>query len=62
MFKSEAEQVIKRLMEETKAEFTDEQVACLAKAIIKITGIMLEEATAAMRNQAPGSPPKFFSS
>lgn len=61
MFKSEAEHILRRAMEETKAEFTDEQVKCLALAILKISGVLLEEATAAMRNQAPGTQPKFFS-
>ncbi len=50
-------------MAESKAEFTEEQIACLAKAILKITSVVLEEANSIMRSQPSGNnPPKFFSS
>ncbi len=63
MFQSEAEKIIKRFMAESKAEFTEEQIACLAKAILKITSVVLEEANSIMRSQPSGNnPPKFFSS
>jgi len=60
MIKSEAETMIKRAMEETGAEFTEQQVQALAQATLKIAGRLVEEAIASWRAK-PGSRPMFFS-
>lgn len=46
MLRSEAETVLRRCMEESKAQFTEEQVQCLVAAFLKIGGRMVEEALA----------------
>lgn len=43
MLKSEAERMLRRCIEETKAEFTEEQIQCLILAFLKITDRMIEE-------------------
>lgn len=63
MFVSEAEHMIRRALEETKAEFTDEQVQALAMAMTKICSRVIEEALASWRPSASGGPsgkPTFF--
>lgn len=60
MLKSQAEQMIRRAMEETGAQFTDEQVQALATVIMRIAGRLVEEAVASWRPK-PGSRPTFFS-
>ncbi|HEY9869712.1 MAG TPA: hypothetical protein V6D08_11145 [Candidatus Obscuribacterales bacterium] len=60
MLKSDAEHIVRRAMEETGAEFTDEQVKALAVLVMKIAGRLVEEATASWRAR-PGSKPTFFS-
>lgn len=52
MLKSEAEGIFRRQMEETKAEFTDEQVECIVQALMKICGRMVEEALASSSRQS----------
>ena len=61
MYKSEAEQVIRKTLEETKATFTEEQIQALGKIVTKIASQIVEEAFASYR---PGSSskPSFFSS
>lgn len=49
MLKSEAEDAIRRLAEETGAQFTEEQVQTLARAITKICERMIEEALSQWR-------------
>lgn len=60
MLKSEAENMIRRVLEETGAQFTDEQVLALAQAIMKISGRIVEEAFASFRPGVQGSRPSFF--
>ena len=56
MLRSEAETVFRRCMEDTKAEFTEEQIQCLIMAIVKIGGRMVEEGVASSgRGGGPGS-------
>jgi len=61
MLKSDAEHIVRRAMEETGAEFTDEQIRAMAIIAMKVAGRLVEEATAAWRRGAPGSKPSFFS-
>ncbi|MBY0548647.1 MAG: hypothetical protein K2W95_15355 [Candidatus Obscuribacterales bacterium] len=43
MLKSETERMLRRCIEETNAQFTEEQIQCLVAAFIKITERMIEE-------------------
>jgi len=47
MYKTDAERVIRRALEEAGAKFTEEQIKALAIAITKITETTVEEALAA---------------
>jgi len=58
MLRSEAEHIIRPAMEDTGAEFTDEQIQALSTTIMKIAGRLVEEAVASWRR--PGSKPTFF--
>ena len=60
MLKTEAENAVRRIMEETGAQFTDEQISALVQMIIKICGRMMEEALSSWRPNVPGSKPNFF--
>ncbi len=60
MIKSEAERIIRRQMEETGAEFTEEQITALCHIIIKIGNQIVEEALASQSSGKPGSKPQFF--
>jgi hypothetical protein len=57
MLKSEAERVIRRAMEETKAEFTEEQIQALCQIITKIASTTVEEALSSWK---PGGKSGFF--
>ena len=57
MLKSEAEQMIRRTLEETGAEMSDEEISLMAQVILKICGRMIEEALSTFR---PGSKASFF--
>jgi ribosomal protein S7 len=46
MLKSEAERVVRRALEETKAEFTEEQIQALSLICTKIASQIVEEAFA----------------
>lgn len=59
MLKCDAEHIIQRAMEETGAEFTDQQVTAMAVLVMKIAGRLVEEAVASWRT--PGTKPSFFS-
>lgn len=59
MLKSEAERVIRRAMEETHAQFTEEQIAALCMIITKIASTTVEEALASWRPSGGGRP-NFF--
>lgn len=60
MMKSEAEHFVRRSMEETGAQFTEEQVQALAYMIMKITGRMVEEAVYNIKPARKGGGPHFF--
>lgn len=59
MLKSEAEKVLRRTIEETKAEFSEEQISCLVTAMMKICGRIVEEALASAKS-GPGGKATFF--
>ena len=61
MLKSEAEHMLRRALEETGAELTDEQVEALALAVLNIVNRIVEEALASYRPGVPGGRPNFFS-
>ncbi len=54
MLKSEMEKVFRRCMEESKAEFTEEQIQCIIMAMNKICGRMVEEALASFGRGSSG--------
>lgn len=60
MLKSEAERIIKRVSEETNAQFTEEQMAALSEIIIRVASTIVEEALATYSPGKPGSRPQFF--
>ncbi len=61
MMKSEAQHFVVRAMEDTGAQFTDEQVQALAQMIIKITARVVEEVTTELRaSSKKGKPPHFY--
>lgn len=59
MLKSETEQMIRRCMQETKAEFTEEQVQFLAIAINRICERIVEEAIASSSSNKQGGRGRF---
>lgn len=60
MLRSEAEQMVRRVAEETGVQFTDEQVAALAMIVLKVAGRMIEEALSAYSSNKPGNKQQFF--
>lgn len=62
MMKSEAEQMIRRTLEDEGGEMTDEEISRLAQIIMKICGRMIEEAFSSWRPSNPGGKPNFFTS
>jgi hypothetical protein len=60
MFKSDAERVIRRAMEESGAEFTEEQIDALCTITTKIAALIVEEAFSNWRPGTTGKP-GFFS-
>ena len=60
MYKSESERVIRKIIEETGAVFTEEQIQALGKIITKIASQIVEEAFASYRPGSSGKP-SFFS-
>ena len=59
MLKSEAERVIRKAMEETEAQFTEEQIKALSQVVIKICSTIIEEAFASWKPSSGGRP-QFF--
>lgn len=59
MFKSEAERIIRKMLEETGAKFSEEQIQALSKIIPKITSLMIEEAFSSRRGGISGKPGAF---
>lgn len=74
MLKGEAENMVRRAIEDLQGEmasqqgdaaqaapvFTDAQVQVLASVCMRICGRMIEEALASWRPGVPGSKPSFF--
>jgi len=60
MMKSEAEGMLRRALEENEAQLTEQQIAALSQAILKICGRVIEEALSSWRPGVPGSKPSFF--
>jgi len=60
MLKSEAERLFRRCMEESNAQFTDEQVQCIVQALLKIGGRMVEEAMSSNRGSGNSRRPGYF--
>jgi hypothetical protein len=59
MLKSEAERIVRRAMEETGAQFTEEQIEAICKITTTIASRIVEEA---FSNWRPGAgKPGFFS-
>lgn len=62
MLKSEAEQMIRRTVDEAGVvELTDEQIALVAQIIMKLTSRMIEDALS-NASRPSGGKPNFFSS
>jgi len=59
MLKSEAERVVRRAMEETGAQFTEEQIAAISFLVIKIASTTVEEALSQWRPSSGGKPGSF---
>ncbi len=59
MLKGDAERIIRRAMEETGAEFTEQQVEALCMICMRISGRIVEEMAASWKPR-PGSKPTFF--
>ena len=59
MLKGDAERIVRRAMEETGAEFTEEQIQALSIVCMKIAGRLVEEMAASWKPR-PGSKPTFF--
>lgn len=59
MLKSEAENVVRQALEETGAQFTEEQIQAISLIVIKIAARTVEEAFASWRPTGGGSP-KYF--
>jgi hypothetical protein len=75
MLRSEAENMVRRAIEDTLADYTPEQIAAMGPAgtlftdvqitamasmVTRITGRMIEEAFSSWRPGVPGSKPTFF--
>jgi hypothetical protein len=56
MFKSEAERIIRKALEETGAKFTEEQIQALSKIIPKIAALIVEEAFSSRSANFSGKP------
>ncbi len=54
MLKSEAERVIRKAIEESEAEFTEEQIKALSLIMIRITNTTIEEAFANWKGSGGG--------
>lgn len=59
MLKSEAERIVRKAIEETKAQFTEEQIHAICQITIKIASTVIEEALASWRTGS-SSKPHFF--
>lgn len=59
MLKSEAEKIFRRNMEDTNAQFSEEQIQCLVAALMKISGRIVEEALSSYKPGSGGRPTYF---
>ncbi len=59
MLKSEADRVVRRALEETNAQFTEEQIEALCQICVKISSTIVEEALSSWR-PGGGGKPQFF--
>lgn len=57
MLKSEATRVIKNIIEETGAQFTDEQVEAITQMFLRITQTTIDESLANYRPSSGGGRP-----
>lgn len=60
MLKSEAEHIVRRAAEETLCFLEEEQVKCLALAMMTIAERLVEESVASMNSRRPGGKNQFF--
>lgn len=60
MLKSDAERQVRKAIEESGAEFTEEQIKALSIMILKIASTIVEEAFASWRPGTGGGRPQFF--
>jgi hypothetical protein len=58
MYKSDAEGLIRRVMEETKAQFSEEQIEALSIITTRVAAAVVEEALSQWR-PASGSRPNY---
>lgn len=54
MLKSEVERVVRTVIEETKAEFTEEQIEALSQMLLRVTATQIEEGFANNRGSGGG--------
>jgi hypothetical protein len=59
MYRSEAELVIRRAIEETGAEFTEEQIQAISVITTKVAAAVVEEALSQWRPSS-GSKPRYY--
>ncbi len=59
MLKSEAERVVRRAIEDTGAQFTEEQIEAICQITVKVASTIVEEALASWRPSGGGRP-QFF--
>ena len=54
MLKSEVERVVRKCIEETKAEFTEEQIEAISLMLLRVTATQIEEGFANNRGGGGG--------
>ena len=59
MLKGEAERMVRRAIEESEAQFTEEQIEALSKMILNVANRVVEEALASWSPRGGGKP-NFF--
>lgn len=60
MLKSEAERVVRQVIEDTGAQFTEEQIAAISQICLRVAATVVEEALASWRPSGGGGRPQFF--
>lgn len=51
MLKSDSEKILRRIMEESKAQFSEEQIKCISQAILEIAEELIAEARELFRTR-----------